>query len=167
MPKRKSKNHTNSTTEEPERLDRTHLPQELEDRLQVVWRRIGHYVDWCDDFPSWIKMFCSEARPYRATFYWESVAEMVSDFMLENPETAPDDVLTDCLVATQSSPSSDDRERLSEFCKMWADILDGSRAEIETFIQADLELAAQEGTYENVARLYSIDYEKSKEPQPE
>lgn len=164
MPKKKSKKQTTSTTEGSERLDRTSLPKDLRDRLQVIWRRVGHYVDWCDDFASWIKMFCSEARPYRATFYWEAVANMVSDYMLENPEVAPDDVLTDCLVATQSSPSSDDRERLGEFCEMWSDILDGSRAEIESFIQADLELAAREGTYETVARLYAIDYEKSKEP---
>jgi hypothetical protein len=50
---------------------------------------------------------------------------------------------------------------------MWGDILADSREEIERFIQADLELAASEGTYQTVARLYAIDYNKAKdEPRP-
>ena len=83
---------------------------------------------------------------------------MVSDYILENPEAAPDDVLTDCLVATQYSSSPDDRERLDHFRTAWDEILKSSRTEIEEFIQADLELAAMEGTYDEVAQMYAADY---------
>ena len=162
MAKKRRTKQTTSTAQVSEQVDRTNLPKDLEDRLQVVWRRIGHHIDWCDDQASWIRMFCSEARPYRQTFYWEAVANMVSDYMLEHPEATPNDVLTDCLVATQYSPSPDDRERVTGFCTMWGDILNVSRKEIERFIQADLELAVSDGTHETVARLYAIDYDKAK-----
>jgi len=42
------------------------------------------------------------------------------------------------------------------------EILCSARKEIEVFIQADLELAMQEGTYEEVARQYAADYGKWK-----
>ena len=87
---------------------------------------------------------------------------MVSDYMLEHPKVPPEEVLTDCLVATQYSPWSNDRERLTEFRMMWGEILCDSREAIERFMQADLELAIQEGTYETVARLYATDYENAK-----
>ena len=105
-------------------------------------------------------MFCSEIRPYRATFYWEAVADMVSDYMIDHPAADPEDVLTDCLVALQCAPSDDDPDELVRFRESWQEILDSSRTEIEAFILADLELAMQEGTYEEVARLYAADYGK-------
>lgn len=137
---------------------RNALPKELEDRLKVVWRRLGHLIDWCDGKQAWIKSFCLEARPYRETFYWEAVADMVSDYLLEHPTAAPEDVVTDCLVATQYSASPNDRERMDEFREMWSEILADSRKEIEAFIQADLNLATKEGSGEAVARLYAADY---------
>ena len=158
MPKKKSKKQSSSTTTTP----RTSLPRDLENRLLVVWRRLGHLIDWCDSSETWTKMFCSESRPYRATFYWEAVADIVADYMLENPAADPEDVLTDCLVATQYSPSADDPDKLFRFRESWQEILDSSREEIEAFIQADLKLAMQEGTYEMVARLYAADYGKWK-----
>jgi hypothetical protein len=108
-------------------------------------------------------VFCSEPRPYRQTFYWEAIADMVSDYMLDNPMASPDNALADCLVATQQSPSSDDRSRLKTFREMWDEILCSSREEIETFIQSDLELAMREGTYEAVARLYAADEQMRQE----
>ena len=148
-----------------ERVDRKSLPADLEDRLQVVWRRLGHLIDWCSSVEAWTKMFCSEPRPYRQTFYWEAIADMVSDYMLDHPTESPEDVLADCLVATQQSPSSDDPSRLTAFREMWDEILCSSKQEIEAFIQSDLELAKQEGTYEAVARLYAADgkWEKGEE----
>ena len=156
MPKKKSKKRKSSST------PRTSLPADLEERLRSVWRRIGHLVDWCDDAEAWTKMFCSEVRPYRATFYWEAVADMVSEFMIDHPAADPEDVLTDCLVAMQCAPSDDDPDKLVRFRESWQEILDSSRKEIEAFIQADLELAMQEGAYEMVARLYAGDYRKWK-----
>ena len=155
MPKKTRKKKRPSSPDAP---PRSTIPEDLHERLEAVWRRLGHLIDWCEDSEAWLKMFCSEARPYRATFYWEAVANMVSDYMLENPEAAPDDVLTDCLVATQYSSSPDDRKRLAEFREMWDEILSSSRKEIEEFIQSDLELATMEGTYDEVARLYAADY---------
>lgn len=160
MLKKTSKKRKSSTNKGEEFKARTSLPNELEDRLRVVWRRLGHLIDWCDSSEAWTKMFCSEARPYRATFYWEAVTEIVSDYMLDHPTASPEDDLTDCLVATQYSPSSDDPERLTEFRMMWREILCGSREEIEAFIQSDLELARQEGTYETIAALYAADHQK-------
>ena len=136
---------------------RKHLPNGLEERLQVVWRRIGHLIDWCNDANSWTKMFRSEARPYRETFYWEVVAEMVSDYMLDHPSAVPEDVLTDCLVAVQCAPSSDELERTTHFRKVWSELLMNSQQDIEAFTIANLELAKQNGTYETVARLYTAD----------
>jgi hypothetical protein len=121
---------------------------------------LGHLIDWCDDAEAWTKMFCSQIRPYRATFYWEAVADMVSDYMIDHPAADPEDVLTDCLVALQCAPSDDDPDELVRFRESWQEILDSSRTEIEAFILADLELAMQEGTYEEVARLYAADYGK-------
>lgn len=158
MPK-KSKKRKSSTNSTP----RTSLPAELEERLLVVWRRLGHLVDWCDDAEAWIKMFYSEVRPYRATFYWEAVADVVSEFMIDHPAADPEDVLTDCLVAMQCAPSDDDPDKLVRFRESWQEILDSSRTQIEAFIQADLELAMQEETYEMVARLYAGDYQRWKE----
>ena len=154
MPKKTRKNQESSTSA----AIRTRLPEDLEERLRVIWRRLGHLIDWCDSSETWIRIFCSEARPYRATFYWEAVADMVSDYMLDHPRDLPEDVLTDCLVATQYSPSSDDREELARFRGMWGEVLCSSRKEIEAFIESDLDLATQEGTYEEVARLYAHDY---------
>ena len=54
------------------------------------------------------QLFCAEARPYRETFYWEAVARMMSEYLAEHPAESPEDVLTDCLIATQCPPSSDD-----------------------------------------------------------
>ncbi len=158
MPKKTRKNQESSTSVGI----RTRLPGDLEERLRVIWRRLGHLIDWCDSSEAWTKTFCSEVRPYRATFYWEAVAEMVSDHMLDHPTDSPDDIHTDCLVATQFSASLDDREELASFREMWREILCSSRKEIEAFIQSDLELAMQERTYEEVARLYAADYGKWK-----
>lgn len=159
MVKKSGKGNASTDTSKG-RDDKSSLPRDLEERLQAIWRRLGHLVEWCDNGTAWTRVFRSEARPYRQTFYWEAVADMVSDYMLEHPTASPEGILTDCLVATQNPSSADDRERLTEFRKMWGEILDRSREEIEVFIQADLELAAREGKYETVARLYAIDYQR-------
>lgn len=156
MPKKSSKKQKSSTSFKA----RANLPTNLEERLKVVWRRLGHLIDWCDSNQAWTKTFCSEARPYRAVFYWEAVADMISDYMLDHPAASPEDVFTDCLVATQYSASADDPERLTIFREMWDEILYSSRKEIEAFIQSDLDLAVQEGTCEEVARLYAADHAK-------
>jgi len=109
-----------------------------------------------------MKLFCSEARPYRETFYWEAVAEMVSDHLGNHPGTSPEKALTDCLIATQCSPSADDSARMADFREAWRQILGRSPKEIEAFIEADFDLAMQEGTYETVAALYAADYQRWK-----
>ncbi len=134
---------------------RKNLPQDLDERLRVVWQSLGHLIDWCDSSTAWTQLFCAESRPYRETFYWEAVAHMVSNYLLKHSATDPADALTDCLIATQCSTSSDDGEALTEFRSMWEEILSSSRAEMQAFIQADLELARQEGTSETVAALYA------------
>lgn len=165
MARKKSGKDGASTADRPDSVVRSRLPEELEERLKVVWQRLGHLVDWCDSEAAWTKSFYSEARPYRQTFYWEAVAEMVSSYLLDHPTAPPEGTLTDCLIATQCPSSADEGKRLSEFRKKWGDHLQRSRAEIELFIQADLELAAREGTYEVVARLYAVDYQKLREGQ--
>ena len=160
MSKKKSRKHVPSASTQRESAARTSLPEELNERLKVVWRRLGHLIDWCQNGEAWMQSFCQETRPYRATFYWEAMAEIVSSYMIEHPNASPEDVLSDCLVATQCSPSEDDPDRLTEFREMWQEILDSSRKEIEEFIQADLEIAKLEGTYEAVARMYVADYGK-------
>ncbi len=90
---------------------------------------------------------------------------MVSEFMIDHPADSPEAVVSDCLVATQHSPSPDDPERLTRFREMWEEVLCSSREEIEAFMQSDLDLARQEGTYETVAALYTADdqsWEKGK-----
>ena len=42
---------------------------------------------------------------------------------------------------------------------MWNEILHSSKEEIDAFMQSDLELAEQEGTYEAVVALYAADRE--------
>lgn len=133
------------------------LPDDLEERLRVVWRRIGHLIDWYDNANSWTRKFCSEARPYREIFYWEAITEVVSDYMVDHPSAVPEDVLTDCLVAVECSPSSDESERTTHFRKVWSELLTNSQQEIEAFTKADLELARQNGTYDTVACLYAAD----------
>jgi hypothetical protein len=160
MPGEKNRKPKRSTAEGPKRVDRTSPPEDLDERLRVVWRRLGHLIDWCDSRAAWTRLFRSEARPYRGTFYWEAVAEIVSDYMMDHPTASPEDVLADCLVATQYSPSSDDPARLADFREMWDEILCSSKEEIEAFIQSDLELAKQEGTYETVTALYAADDQK-------
>ncbi len=158
MGKKKSKQH--STAEHPEhpgQIDRTALPEELNRRLHAVWSRLGHLIEWCDSSAAWIKLFCTEIRPYRQTFYWEAVAELVADYLLDHPTTPPERALTDCLIATQYAPSPGDSERLTYFREAWQRILDRSRQKIEAFIQADLALSADEGTLEAVARLYAAE----------
>ena len=151
-----------STGEQSEQVNRKELPDQLELRLRSVWSNLGHLIDWCDGPESWMKMFCSEARPYRETFYWEAVAEMVAEYISAHPKESPAVALTDCLIATQCSPTAGDSPRMGEFREAWRGILDRSRAEIEGFIQADLDLAIQDGTSEIVARLYAADYERWK-----
>ncbi len=158
MAKKKSSKPKDSRTESSK--ERHSLPVELEVRLRSIWSNVGHLVEWCDNSTSWLKMFCAEARPYRETFYWEAVAEMVSDYMSEHPTASPEDVLTDCLIATQSSPSSDDPDRMAHFRQAWQHILDRSRGEIERFLKADLDLAVQDGTYDAVAALYAADFSR-------
>ena len=72
---------TNSTGERSEQINRQKLPEALAVRLQAVWSRPGPLIDWCDDAASWMRLFCSEARPYREAFYWEAMAQMVSDYL--------------------------------------------------------------------------------------
>ena len=141
-------------------MARTNLPLDLEQRLQVVWQQLGHLIDWCDSSAGWTQLYCAEARPYRETFYWEAVARIMSEYLAEHPAESPEDALTECLIATQCPPSSDDREALTEFHNMWQEILIDSQQEIETLMQRDLELAQQEGTYETVAALYAADHQE-------
>ena len=144
----------------PEQHYRRRLPEELETRLLMVWRKLGHLIDWCDDGTSWTDAFCSEARPYRETFYWEAVAEMVTGYIQEHPIEPSEDALADCLIATQSPACSDDPDRLVHFRNTWCAILDRSKADVEAFIEADLDLARENGIYEMVARLYAADHER-------
>jgi hypothetical protein len=118
---------------------------------------VGHLIDWCDSSAGWIQLFQAEARPYRETFYWESVARMLADFLAQHPSTPPDETLSDCLVATQCPPAEDDRAALREFHQMWQTILLDSQPEIAALIEADLELAKQRGNYEVVKSLYDSD----------
>jgi hypothetical protein len=129
----------------------------LEARLRAIWSKVGHLVEWCPDSAAWITMFYAEARPYRETFYWESVTQMVSDYLSAHPAASAEEVLTDCLIATQASPSADDSERMAHFCQAWQGIRDRSMQEIEQLRKADLDLATQEGTYDAVAALYAAD----------
>jgi hypothetical protein len=143
-----------------EKINRETLPDELNARLRVIWSKLGHLIDWCDDDTSWIKAFCSELLPYRQTFYWEAVAKMVSDYLTDQPTASAEDVLADCLVATQCSPTSAEPDRLDHFRTAWQQILDRSREQIEAFIKSDLELAIQDGTYETVGALYAANYQR-------
>ena len=104
MAKKKSSKPKDS--EGAKEISRTSLPAELEARLRAVWPKVGHLVEWCDGCAAWIAMFCAEARPYRETFYWESVAQMVADYLAEHPTASAEEVLTDCLIATQSAASA-------------------------------------------------------------
>jgi hypothetical protein len=140
-------------------MARTSIPHDLDQRLQVVWQQLGHLLDWCGSSTAWMQLFCAEARPYRETFYWEAVARMMSEYLTEHQTESPEDVLTDCLIATQCPPSSDDRDALTEFHNMWQEILIDSQQEIDTVMQRDLELAQQEGTHETVAALYAADHQ--------
>ncbi len=160
MVTRKNKQLKSSSTKRLKKTERKSLPDELEVRLQNLWSKLGDLIDWCDDSESWIKLFCAEARPYRETFYWEAVAEMVSNYILEHPMTAAQRALTDCLIATQSSPSTGDSNMMTHFREAWQQLLGRSREKIENFIKSDLELAKQEETYETVAALYAADYHR-------
>lgn len=162
MGKKKGKKLRSSTAESSEQICREKLPKELEARLHAVWSKIGHLVEWCDDAGTWAKMFCSEARPYRETFYWEAVAKMVSDYMAAHAGESPEMALADYLIATQSRPYPDDSKRMSHFREAWQQTLDRSRKEIEAFIEADLDLAMWDGTYQTVAALYAADYQRWK-----
>ena len=136
---------------------RTCLPHGLEERLQVVWQQLGHLIDWCDSETAWKQLFCSEARPYWQTFYWEAVARMMSEYLAAHPAASPEAALSDCLIATQCPPCADDHATLKEFHVMWQRILSGSQQKIDTLMRRDLELARQEGTHETVAALYAAD----------
>jgi hypothetical protein len=155
-----AKKKSSSTAQDAKQINRESLPEDLTVRLRTIWSKLGHLVDWCHDDTSWMQMFCSEPRPYRETFYWEAVAEMVFDYVENHSTAAPESVLTDCLIATQSSPSSDDPDRLVHFRQAWDRILDRSRPEIEAFIKSDFELAMQDGTYDTIAAMYAADYHK-------
>lgn len=157
MAKKKNSKTKDSTPQRAKDVNRETLPTALEVRLQDVWSKVGHLVEWCNDSTSWITMFCAEARPYRETFYWEAVARIVSDYMSDHPAASAEEVLTDCLIATQSTPSAGDAAPMAHFREAWQQILDRSRDEIEQFIKLDLELARQEGTYDAVASLYAAD----------
>ncbi len=136
---------------------RSSLPGDLQERLHVVWQQLGHLIDWCDSSAAWTRLFCAEPRPFRETFYWEAIARIVSQYTRQHPAVSPEDVLTDCLIATQCPVSADDHAALLEFRATWQRTLLESRAEIDTFRQSDLELARQEGNYEKVASLYAAD----------
>lgn len=142
---------------------RKSLPDELEVRLKALWSKLEHLIDWCDSAASWTERFCSEARPYREAFYWEAMAKMVDDYLRDHQGAIPEEVLTDSLVATQCSPSSGDSDRLHHFRSVWQEVLDRSGDDVKAFIREDLELAAQEGTYDAVAALYAADYHRWEE----
>jgi hypothetical protein len=139
------------------------LPPDLESRLQVVWQSVGHLIDWCDSSAGWIQLFQSEVRPYRETFYWESVARMVADFLAQHPSTPPDEALSDCLIATQCPPCEDDPAALREFHQMWQAVLREFQPAIAALIHADLELSKQRGNYEVVKSLYAGDQQLGKQ----
>ena len=141
MSKKRTRKHAPSASAQTGSAAHTNLPEELNERLTVVWRRMGHLIDWCQSSEAWMESICQETTPYRAMFYWEAIAEIVSSYMLEYLDASPEDVLSDCLVAAQCSPAADDPVRLTEFRDMWQEFLDSSQKEIEDFIQADLELA--------------------------
>ena len=88
------------------------------------------------------------------------LAEMVCDYIRDHPTESPEDALTDCLIATQCSPSPGDSERMAYFWNAWGQILGRSKKEIEAFIKADLDLAMDDGNYDLIARLYAADYHR-------
>ncbi|MHB0960511.1 MAG: hypothetical protein ACYC0X_31090 [Pirellulaceae bacterium] len=141
-------------------MARTSLPHDLDQRLLVVWQQLGDLIDWCNSGAAWTELFCSEARPYRETFYWEAVARMMSEYLADHPATSPDDALSDCLIATQCPPTSDDHDVLTEFHNMWNEVLIDSQDEIDTSMQRDLELAKQEGNADTVTAMYVADHQK-------
>lgn len=163
MVEKESDKSEGENVERSEHVYRQKLAEELEVRLQAVWSKLGHLIDWCDDAASWTQGFCSEARPFRETFYWEAVAEMVGDYLRDHPQDSGERALTDCLIATQCSPRSGDSERLTYFWDAWGEILACSQKEIEAFIEADLDLAMDDGHYEYVARLYAAEYQRCKD----
>jgi hypothetical protein len=136
---------------------RASLPADLEQRLQLVWRQFGPWIDWCDNETAWLQAFCAEARPYRETFYWEAVARLTSAYAAAHPTATPARVLTECLIATQCPPTPDDRAVLIELYQMWRELLRSSQSDVQAWMQRDLELAQQEGTHASVAALYAAD----------
>ncbi len=136
---------------------RAALPQDVETRLQAVWRQLGHLIDWCQNDTQWSQLFRAEARPYRETFYWEAVARLLAQYLEVHPAASPELALTDCLIATQCPPSADDPAAVREFHEHWQTLLAHSQHELDTAMQQDLELAEQDGVREVVARLYAAD----------
>ena len=136
------------------------LPAALVERLQVVWLQVGHLIDWCPDNSAWTRLFCTEVRPYWETFYWESIARMVTQYVHGHPAVSPEESLSECLIATQCPPSPDDCGMLAEFRAMWNAILNDAQGDIESSMQGDLELARQNGTGDMVAALYAADQQK-------
>ncbi len=155
--KRKSANSTDAASSNAASPARPALPSDLNERLLAVWNQVGHVVDWCDSCESWLQAFRNEARPFRETFYWESIAKLVAAYVAEHPGVKAERALTDCLIATQCPPLPDDRAVLIEFYRNWQALLAGSRAAIDAVVASDLELARQEGTAEAVSALYAAD----------
>ena len=122
-------------------MARTSLPHDLDQRIQVVWQQLGHLMDWCESSAAWTQLFCAEDRPFRETFCWESVASMICAYLVDQPAASPEDALTDCLIATECPLTSDDGEALTEFHRMWQEILIDSQEDIEALMQRDLELS--------------------------
>ena len=79
-----------------------------------------------------------ETQTVSGDVYWEAVARMMSEYLTEHQSASPEDVLTDCLIATQCPPSSDDREALMDFHNMWQEILIDSQREIDRVDAAGL-----------------------------
>jgi len=140
MGKRKRKKPEGSSTELSVQVGRASLPEELEARLLAVWQNLGHLIEWCDSSTSWIKMFCTEVRPYRETFYRRAVAKMLSDYSLDRPTASLEMALTECLIATQCASTPDDSEIITCFRETWRESLRSSTKEIELFIRSDLDL---------------------------
>ena len=93
----------------------------------AVWSKVGHLLEWCSSVSSWIKLFCTEARPYRETYYWEAIAQLVSSYLANHKGASAEKALTDCLIATQCPPSADDTHMIVHFRQEWGNILNRSR----------------------------------------
>ena len=135
-------------------MQRESLPAELESRIRGWWKRYGKSLSTFRAFEDWERVFCQDMRPHREAAIWGAIFTVFENYMLEFPKDDPGQVLGElCSVSTGIDSSAS--KRMKVLREKW--IQEFRRIDMPAVLDDCLDLAEQEGTYDEVYDMFKAE----------